>query len=193
MRLLMDEQGLEWGAAWKITKSTMAYTNHTLLPEALERWPVRLFRDMLPRILEIIYEINARFLAQVAMKWPGDEGKLAELSLIEEGAEPHVRMAHLAIVGSFSVNGVAALHTQLLKEGLFRHFYELWPEKFNNKTNGVTPRRWLAFCNPKLATLINQTIGDDWSTDLDELRALTAFAEKADFRNDWAAVKTANK
>lgn len=193
MRLLMDEQGLDWSAAWKISKSTMAYTNHTLLPEALERWPVRLFRDMLPRILEIIYEINARFLAEVAVKWPGDGGKLAELSLIEEGGEPHIRMAHLAIVGSFSVNGVAALHTQLLEEGLFRNFYELWPGKFNNKTNGVTPRRWLAFCNPKLATLITKSIGATWITDLDQLKALKPFAEKAKFRKDWAAIKTANK
>ena len=193
MRLLMDEQGLDWDRAWKICRSTMAYTNHTLLPEALERWPVRLFHDMLPRILEIIYEINSRFLAEVAAKWPGDGGKLAELSLIEESGDPHVRMAHLAIVGSFSVNGVAALHTQLLKEGLFRTFYELWPEKFNNKTNGVTPRRWLAFCNPKLAALISKSIGDKWITDLAHLRELTPFAEETKFRKDWAAIKTANK
>lgn len=193
MRLLLDEQNLDWDSAWSICKATMAYTNHTLLPEALERWPVRLFREMLPRILEIIYEINARFLAEVAAKWPGDGGKLAELSLIEESADPHVRMAHLAIVGSYSVNGVAALHTQLLKEGLFRTFYQLWPEKFNNKTNGVTPRRWLAFCNPKLATLISKSIGESWITDLDQLRQLTPFAEKEKFRKEWAAIKTANK
>lgn len=193
MRLLLDEQNLDWDSAWNICKSTMAYTNHTLLPEALERWPVRLFREMLPRILEIIYEINARFLAEVAAKWPGDGAKLAELSLIEESADPHIRMAHLAIVGSFSVNGVAALHTELLKEGLFHTFYQLWPEKFNNKTNGVTPRRWLAFCNPKLATLINKSIGERWVTDLDQLRQLTPFAENMKFRKDWAAIKTANK
>tara|TARA_R110001592_G_scaffold80931_3_gene240635 strand:- start:1004 stop:3523 length:2520 start_codon:yes stop_codon:yes gene_type:complete len=193
MRLLLDEQNLDWDSAWNICKATMAYTNHTLLPEALERWPVRLFREMLPRILEIIYEINARFLAEVAAKWPGDGTKLAELSLIEESADPHVRMAHLAIVGSYSVNGVAALHTQLLKEGLFRTFYQLWPEKFNNKTNGVTPRRWLAFCNPKLATLISKSIGESWVTDLDQLRQLTPFAEKEKFRKEWAAIKTANK
>ena len=193
MRLLLDEQNLDWDSAWSICKGTMAYTNHTLLPEALERWPVRLFSEMLPRILEIIYEINARFLAEVAAKWPGDGGKLAELSLIEESADPHVRMAHLAIVGSYSVNGVAALHTQLLKEGLFRTFYQLWPEKFNNKTNGVTPRRWLAFCNPKLATLISKSIGESWITDLDQLRQLTPFAEKEKFRKEWAAIKTANK
>ncbi len=193
MRLLLDEQKLDWDSAWKICNTTMAYTNHTLLPEALERWPVRLFREMLPRILEIIYEINARFLAQVAVKWPGDGGKLAELSLIEESADPHIRMAHLAIVGSFSVNGVAALHTELLKEGLFRNFYQLWPEKFNNKTNGVTPRRWLAFCNPKLAGLITKSIGEHWVTDLDQLRQLTPYAENAQFRQEWAAIKTANK
>lgn len=193
MRLLLDEHGLEWDDAWRIVKSTMAYTNHTLLPEALERWPVRLFSEMLPRILEIIYEINARFLAEVAQKWPSDGGKLAELSLIEEGSDPHVRMAHLAIVGSYSVNGVAALHTQLLKEGLFRSFYELWPDKFNNKTNGVTPRRWLAFCNPKLAALITKSVGEKWITDLDQLRALTPFAEQPSFRKSWGAIKAANK
>jgi starch phosphorylase len=193
MRLLMDEHEMEWDSAWRICKATMAYTNHTLLPEALERWPVRLFHDMLPRILEIIYEINARFLAEVAAKWPGDGGKLAELSLIEEGVDPHVRMAHLAIVGSYSVNGVAALHTELLKEGLFRNFYQLWPEKFNNKTNGVTPRRWLAFCNPKLASLISKSIGEKWVTDLDQLRQLSPLAEDQEFRQQWAAIKTANK
>ncbi len=193
MRLLLDEHGMGWDEAWKITRATMAYTNHTLLPEALERWPVRLFRDMLPRILEIIYEINARFLAEVARRWPGDGSKLTQLSLIEEGGEPQVRMAHLAIVGSFSVNGVAALHTELLKEGLFQHFYALWPEKFNNKTNGVTPRRWLAFCNPQLAALITEYLGEAWVTDLDQLARLAPLAEKAPFRKRWAAIKQHNK
>ncbi|KKL73921.1 hypothetical protein LCGC14_2070080, partial [marine sediment metagenome] len=154
MRLLIDDYDLDWDAAWQITTTTMAYTNHTLLPEALEKWSVSLFARLLPRILEIIYEINARFLAQVALAWPGDVAKQQALSLIEEGQDPQVRMAYLAIVGSFSVNGVAALHTELLKEGLFKTFYELWPEKFNNKTNGVTPRRWIAHCNPKLTQLI---------------------------------------
>ena len=193
MRLLMDEHGMAWDSAWEITSQTMAYTNHTLLPEALERWPVRLFREMLPRILEIIYEINARFMGVVAAHWSGDPRKLAELSLIEEGSDPHVRMAHLAIVGSFSVNGVAQLHTDLLKQGLFRSFNELWPEKFNNKTNGVTPRRWLAFCNPGLAALISRHIGADWLTDLDQLEQLRPLAEDSEFRAQWAAIKRANK
>jgi starch phosphorylase len=144
MRLLIDENGLGWDESWTIVTKTMAYTNHTLLPEALERWSVALFGQLLPRLLEIIYEINARFLAEVARHWPGDSERLRRLSIIEEGNNPQVRMAYLAVVGSFSVNGVAALHSQLLIEGLFRDFYELWPEKFNNKTNGVTPRRWLA-------------------------------------------------
>ncbi|MDX1489927.1 MAG: glycogen/starch/alpha-glucan phosphorylase [Pseudohongiellaceae bacterium] len=193
MRLLLDEYGLSWSAAWKITTNTMAYTNHTLLPEALERWPVQLFSEMLPRLLEIIYEINSRFLDEVALKWPNDEGRLREMSLIEEGDFPQIRMAHLAIVGSFSVNGVAGLHTELLKTGLFKNFYELWPEKFNNKTNGVTPRRWLGFCNPSLASLITQTIGDGWLTELDQLEKLKPYAQKAVFRKKWAAVKKDNK
>ena len=193
MRLLIDEHGLHWDEAWQITTATMAYTNHTLLPEALERWPVRMFRKMLPRILEIIFEINARFLAKVSARWPGDMQKQQELSLIEEGPDPHVRMAHLAIVGSFSVNGVAQLHTDLLKEGLFQNFYALWPCKFNNKTNGVTPRRWLAFCNPRLAKLISATIGEQWLIDLDQLEALKPRAEDADFRAAWGAIKNANK
>ncbi len=193
MHLLIDEHGLHWDEAWHITTATMAYTNHTLLPEALERWPVRMFRKMLPRILEIIFEINARFLVEVSARWPGDMQKQRELSLIEEGPDPHVRMAHLAIVGSFSVNGVAQLHTDLLKEGLFQNFYALWPFKFNNKTNGVTPRRWLAFCNPRLAKLISATIGEQWLIDLDQLEALKPRAEDADFRAAWGAIKIANK
>ena len=144
MRLLMDEKNLSWNEAWKITSHTMAYTNHTLLPEALEKWQVSLFAKLLPRLLQIIYEINARFLHQVANKWPGDTDRQIRMSIIEEGGVQYVRMAYLAIVGSFSVNGVAALHSQLLAEGLFKDFYELWPEKFNNNTNGVTPRRWVA-------------------------------------------------
>ena len=193
MRQLMDEQGLEWTAAWDITHRTMAYTNHTLLPEALERWPVRLFQQLLPRILEIIYEINARFLAEVSTRWPGDNDRLRRMSLIEEGYDPQVRMAYLAIVGSYSVNGVAALHSQLLIEGLFRDFYELWPAKFNNKTNGVTPRRWLAMCNPGLRALLDETIGSDWVRDLDQLARLAPHAEDPAFRARWHAVKQANK
>ena len=193
MRLLVDVHGLGWDAAWKIVTKTMAYTNHTLLPEALERWPVPLFGQLLPRLLEIIYEINARFLAEVARHWPGDSDRLRRMSIIEEGATPQVRMAYLAIVGSFSVNGVAALHSQLLIEGLFRDFYELWPDKFNNKTNGVTPRRWLAGCNPTLAELINQTIGPKWVADLGKLQELVPLADDPDFQVAWSAVKLANK
>ena len=193
MRLLMDEYLFEWDEAWEMTASVMAYTNHTLLPEALERWPVRMFRDLLPRLLEIIYEINARFLEQVAHKWPGDAEKLAHLSIIEQGDDPHIRMAYLAIVGSHSVNGVAALHTELLKSGLFRDFFAMWPEKFNNKTNGVTPRRWLAGCNPLLSRLISETIGGGWVTDLDRLSELVVHAEDPGFQQQWAAIRLANK
>lgn len=193
MRLLMDDYGMGWDEAWTITRSSMAYTNHTLLPEALERWPVRLFRTMLPRLLEIIYEINARFLREVSSHWPHDESKLRELSIIEESGDPQVRMAYLAIVGSHSVNGVAALHTELLKSGLFKTFYELWPEKFNNKTNGVTPRRWLGFCNPELTDLINATIGEGWLTDLDQLAQLKPMADKKTFQKKWMTVKKHNK
>ena len=193
MRLLMDEHGLGWNAAWDITSKTMAYTNHTLLPEALEKWPVRLFEKLLPRLLDIIYEINARFLTKVASRWPWDNERQARMSIIEEGDVPQVRMAYLAIVGSFSVNGVAELHSDLLKQGLFRDFFELWPEKFNNKTNGVTPRRWLAWCNPSLAELISKNIGDAWITDLSELKKLAPHAEDAKFRKAWHEVKRQNK
>jgi starch phosphorylase len=193
MRLLMDEQGMGWDDAWEITTSTMAYTNHTLLPEALEKWPVRLFRQLLPRLLDIIFEINARFLAEVARQWPGDTGRVQRMSLIEEGPEPMVRMAYLAIVGSFSVNGVAALHSRLLAEGLFRDFHELWPHKFNNKTNGVTPRRWLAWSNRELASLLDRSIGVGWEVDLEKLRALIPLEENGEFRQRWRQVKLANK
>ena len=193
MRLLMDEYGLGWEEAWEITSNTMAYTNHTLLPEALEKWPVRMFERLLPRLLEIIYEINARFLGGVAARWPGDTDRLRRMSLIEEGPEPQIRMAFLAIVGSFSVNGVAALHSRLLVEGLFRDFYELWPEKFNNKTNGVTQRRWLAGCNPALSELISENIGEGWKTDLEQLRQLRPLTEDHEFRAAWRAVKRLNK
>ncbi|MFK5926781.1 MAG: glycogen/starch/alpha-glucan phosphorylase [Desulfuromusa sp.] len=193
MRLLMDDQGLDWGQAWKITQTTMAYTNHTLLPEALERWPVPLFQQLLPRLMEIIYEINARFLKQVAERWPGDIERQRRMSLIEEGPEPQVRMAYLAIVGSFSVNGVAELHSQLLQEGLFRDFYELWPEKFNNKTNGVTQRRWLAYSNPKLSRLITEKIGAGWVTDLGQLSRLKPLADDLPFQQQWQQVQQHNK
>ncbi|WP_242632111.1 glycogen/starch/alpha-glucan phosphorylase [Rubripirellula amarantea] len=193
MRLLMDEHGLEWDAAWKITSSCMAYTNHTLLPEALERWSVALFSRLLPRLLEIIYEINERFLALVKEAHPGDTALLRRVSLVEEGHQPHIRMAYLSIVGSFSVNGVAALHTELLKEGLFLDFYKIWPEKFNNKTNGVTQRRWLSHCNPLLRDLLIETIGTEWECDLMQMEKLAPYADDAAFQKKWADVKLANK
>ena len=193
MRLLMDENKLDWNAAWDITTKTMAYTNHTLLPEALEKWPVQMFEQMLPRLLEIIYEINARFLSVVACKWPGDTARQQRMSIIEEGDVKYIRMAHLAIVGSFSVNGVAALHTELLTKGLFADFYALWPEKFTNKTNGVTPRRWLAKANPYLSELISKKIGEDWITDLSQLKKLEAFVDDKQFKKSWAAAKFACK
>ncbi|AMV71254.1 glycogen/starch/alpha-glucan phosphorylase [Desulfuromonas carbonis] len=193
MRLLMDVHHFGWDEAWQITSSTMAYTNHTLLPEALERWPLPIFARLLPRLLDIILEINARFLAEVARCWPGDVERQRRMSLIEEGEVPQVRMAYLAIVGSFSVNGVAALHSQLLTEGLFCDFFALWPEKFNNKTNGVTPRRWLALCNPELSALITATVGEGWVADLSRLSGLAPHAEEAEFRRRWREVKQQNK
>ena len=195
MRILVDEKGLPWDQAWRVTTQCMAYTNHTLLPEALEKWPVSLFEKLLPRLLEIIYEINAHFLREVSMKWPGDVARQQRMSIIEEGAVRQVRMAWLAIVGSFSVNGVAALHSQLLSEGLFRDFHELWPEKFNNKTNGVTPRRWVAHANPDMTALISQQIGDGWIADLSQLERLKPLADPAhaEFHAAWRAVKQANK
>lgn len=193
MRLLIDEHEHTWEEAWAITCKSMAYTNHTLLPEALERWSVPLFQSLLPRLLEIIYEINSRFLKQVAMHWPGNAEKIQQMSIIEEGPVPQVRMAYLAIVGSFSVNGVAALHTKLLKKGLFNNFYQLWPEKFNNKTNGVTPRRWLAGCNPELRQLITANIGEKWIKDLSQLTKLKKQINKKEFRNQWQQIKHNNK
>ena len=193
MRLLIDEFFLNWDEAWDITRKTMAYTNHTLLPEALEKWPVAMFRRMLPRLLDIIYEINARFIGEISQRWPGDNDRIQRMSLIEEGSEPMIRMSYLAIVGSFSVNGVAALHSHLLQEGLFRDFAELWPEKFNNKTNGVTQRRWLAACNHGLSDLITGRIGDTWVTNLGELEKLREFADEPEFQAQWHGIKQANK
>ena len=193
MRLLVDDYELDWDEAWKITSNTMAYTNHTLLPEALEMWPVSMFRRLLPRILDIIYEINARFIVEVSQRWPGDNDRIARMSLIAEGSEPMIRMAYLAIVGSFSVNGVAALHSKLLREGLFRDFAEMWPEKFNNKNIGVTQRRWLDACNKDLAKLITKKIGDDWTTNLSELEKLKEYADQKTFQKAWRVVKLKNK
>jgi len=193
MRLLMDEHHVEWDEAWRITRETMAYTNHTLLPEALERWSVGMFGRLLPRLLDIIYEINARFLEQVSLRWPGDVARMRRMSIIEEGNQPQVRMAYLAIVSCHSVNGVAALHSALLQQYLFHDFYELWPDKFNNKTNGVTPRRWLAWSNPELSALIDASIGEGWRTDLAQLQNLRKFADDEAFRAQWRKIKQDNK
>ena len=193
MRLLVDELSMEWQQAWDITRRTFGYTNHTLLPEALERWPLGLFGRLLPRHLEIIYEINARFLEEVRIAFFGDEARIERMSLIDEAGERYVRMAHLACAGSHAINGVAALHSELLKSDVLRDFHDLWPEKFSNKTNGVTPRRWMVLANPQLAALITARIGDDWIRDLDLLRQLESLTEDADFRRDWRAIKFANK
>ena len=163
MRILLDEAHLEWGQAWDLTQQTLAYTNHTLLPEALEKWPVAWFETMLPRHLEIIYEINRRFLDSVRGRYPGDEGRVARMSLIEEGPQRNVRMANLAIVGSHSTNGVAAIHSEFLRATTVKDLAEMFPERFNNKTNGVTPRRWLLLANPPLAATITEAIGDGGS------------------------------
>jgi starch phosphorylase len=193
MRLLMDREGLGWDPAWDITVRTFAYTNHTVLPEALEKWGVALLGNLLPRHLGIIYEINRRFLDEVGRRYPNDPGRLSRMSLIEEGGERSVRMAHLAIAGSHSVNGVSALHTSILKEKVLRDFHEFYPGRFNNKTNGVTPRRWLKKANAPLAYLIDGAIGDGWVTDLDRLRELIPLAEDASFQERWREVKRLNK
>ena len=189
MRLLLDEYLLEWDAAWKITRNTFAYTNHTLLPEALESWPLELFQRVLPRHLEIIFEINHRFLENVRHRYPGDEERVRRLSLINENGRHAVRMAHLASVGSFHINGVSELHSRLLRSSVLRDFYELEPDKFGNVTNGVNPRRFMAVANPPLARLIVEAIGQDWLSDLEELRRLEPLAEDPSFRRDWRSVK----
>ena len=193
MRLLVDEYLLPWEQAWEITQKTLAYTNHTLLPEALETWPLPLFAELLPRHLEIIYEINRRLLDEVRLKYPLDEDRLRRLSLIDEGGSKSVRMANLACVGSHAINGVAALHSELLKQTVLRDFHDLWPEKFLNVTNGVTPRRFLALSNPALSRLITRKIGEGWVKNLEELRRLGDFAEDMGFQRDWRRVKLENK
>jgi starch phosphorylase len=193
MRLLVDERLLQWDEAWDLTRRTLAYTNHTLLPEALETWSLPLFRSLLPRPLEIIYEINSRFLAEVRQRYPGDDSRLARMSLIDESGEKRVRMAYLATVGSHAVNGVAALHSRLLRETVLRDFAELWPERFCNVTNGVTPRRFVALNNPALAQLLDETLGEGWVTDLTRLRALEARADERAFQEKWRRVKRTNK
>jgi glycogen phosphorylase len=193
MRILLDEENLEWEEAWEVVTQTFGYTNHTLLPEALEKWSVPLFEKVLPRHLQIIFEINTRHLQEVEQRWPGDDGKKAALSLIEEGHPKMVRMAYLAVVASHSVNGVAALHTQLLKKHLFADFNEMFPGRFNNKTNGITPRRWLKACNPRLSNLITEKIGPGWEKDLDRLRKLEKYADDPAFQKQFMEVKQANK
>ena len=193
MRLLLDEEFLSWEEAWEICTETFGYTNHTILPEALEKWSVALLRKVLPRHLQIIFEINKSFLEEVEKKWPGDVEKKRVLSLIEENHEQMVRMGHLSVVGSHSVNGVAALHTKLVKSDLFPEFDALYPGRINNKTNGITPRRWLVACNPRLSDLITRTIGAGWERNLDLLRKLEPHADDAEFREEFMAVKQAYK
>ncbi|HEY6557551.1 MAG TPA: glycogen/starch/alpha-glucan phosphorylase [Polyangiaceae bacterium] len=193
MRLMVDGYGIAWDHAWSITRRSLAYTNHTILPEALERWPVWLMERLLPRHLQIIYDINTQFLAEVRRRYPGDEERARRMSLIEEGPEKRVRMAHLAIVGSARVNGVSALHSRLIREHIFRDFDDLYPGRITNETNGVTPRRWLLKCNPQLAELITARIGPDWVTNLERLSALAPLASDPDFQEQWRAVKRGNK
>lgn len=193
MRLLVDREGLEWEPAWDITRATFGYTNHTIMPEALERWPVGMLGKVLPRHLQIIYEINQRFLDSIRARYPHDDERARRMSIIEEGSEKKVRMANLSIVGSHAVNGVSALHTDLLRNDVFRDFQELGQVQFSNKTNGITPRLWLLRANPELAELITKRIGGGWVTDLDRLESLRPLADDAGFRNEWTAIKRRNK
>jgi len=193
MRLLQDCEGLDWDEAWEICRKTCAYTNHTIMPEALEQWPVSIIGRLLPRHLQIIYEINSRFLSMVRQKFPDDPDRVRRMSIIAEHPKKAVRMANLAVVGSHTINGVSALHTELLKQKLFADFYEIWPERFQNKTNGITQRRWLRLSNPRLANLISEQIGDGWITDLYELKKLIPLADDTQFRAAWKEVKHSNK
>ncbi len=193
MRILIDREGLDWDRAWDLTRRATGYTNHTILQEALEKWPVPMMQRLLPRHLQIIYEINGRFLQQVSTLYPGNLQKLQRMSLIDENGERYVRMANLCLVGTSSVNGVAELHTQILKDSLFRDFYELWPEKFHNVTNGITPRRWLLKANPMLSQMITEAIGSDWITHLEQLRQLERFADDSTFLECLAKIKRSNK
>jgi glycogen phosphorylase len=193
MRLLVDEHGIDWDRAWSVTQQTFGYTNHTLLPEALERWPLDLISRVLPRHVEIVFEINARFLDQVRMSFPGDAERVARMSLIDESGGRYVRMANLASVGSHAINGVAQLHSELLKQDVLADFHALWPGKFGNMTNGVTPRRWIALANPRLSRLLCNAIGEDWVRDLEQLRRLEPYSEEAGFRREWRFIKRSVK
>ncbi len=193
MRLLMDKHGMGWDEAWEITTKTMAYTNHTLLPEAMEKWPMGLFSYLLPRHLEIIFEINRRFLDEVRERYPGDDARLSRMSIIDESGAKFVRMANLACVGSHAINGVAAIHTELLKKYTLRDFDQYWPGKITNKTNGVTPRRWMVVANPRLSGLITEAIGEKWITDLYQLKKLEKFVDDSSFRDQWQKIQEANK
>lgn len=193
MRILLDRAELDWDTAWAISSSTFAYTNHTLLPEALEKWPARMFEKILPRHLEIIYEINRRFMLQVEKKWPGNVAIKQKLSIIEEGSEKMIRMGNLSVIGSFAVNGVAEIHSALVKKNLFPEFAQLWPDKLTNVTNGITPRRWLKACNPKLSSLIDSKIGTDWPINLDKLQQLSQYADDPKFQKQFMQIKHENK
>ena len=194
MRLFIDQQELSWESAWEITRATVAYTNHTLMPEALERWPVDLLGRVVPRHLEIIYEINRRFLAEAAQVWPEDANdRASRVSIIQDGHDPQVRMAHLAIIGSHSINGVSKLHSELVKTRLAPELYRLWPNRFNNKTNGVTQRRWLLMANPRLAHLLDEAVGSGWVTDFEQIRGIERFADDPEFQRRFVAIKRANK
>ena len=193
MRILIDLEGLDWDKAWDLTRRSTGYTNHTILQEALEKWPVPMMERLLPRHLQIIYEINGRFLQEISSLYPGDIAKLQRMSLIDENGERYVRMANLCVVGTSSVNGVAELHTEILKTTLFKDFYELWPEKFHNVTNGITPRRWLLKANPSLSQLISESIGDSWITRLDDLKKLEKFSNDSNFLSAMAKIKRSNK
>ena len=193
MRLLIDREELSWEKAWQLTRATLSYTNHTILPEALERWQVPMLEKVLPRLLQIIFEINQRWLEEVARIYPNDTAKLRNLSIIEEGSPKRVNMARLAVVGSYKVNGVSALHSDLLKHEVFKDYAEIFPEKFTNKTNGVTPRTWVKVANPKFAALLNTTIGEEWITHLEQLKKLAPFANDPNFRKEFAKIKRENK
>ncbi|MGH7779002.1 MAG: glycogen/starch/alpha-glucan phosphorylase [Candidatus Binataceae bacterium] len=193
MRTFVDDHDLPWAAAWEITRSAIAYTNHTLMPEALERWPAGLLERVVPRHLQIIYEINRRFLADAAEMWPDDPERLKRVSIVQDGSESQIRMAHLAIIGSHSVNGVSKLHSELVRTRLAPDFYQMWPARFSNKTNGVTQRRWLLMANPDLASLLDASIGEGWETDLSQVSAAEEFACDREFQQNFAAIKRANK